>query len=308
MTSALELEGVTLINRGIALWGQGQREDAVQTMRQGVAVCRAAEAIPVLEHSIKIRRIYRGKSHEFTADLAGTLKNLGSALHEAGSQPEAITALTESVSTYRALIEADHPEYRFPLARALNGLGNARGLVAGTMNDFDEAITLLRAYDLEHFDDAAMLLAAALASQCGILLHQGNYPRALDNVDEAVAIFRRLGTGNPAGVEPYLAKALTTRAEALVRLERFQDAHTAATEALNIIRRCYTVNPDGWRKQLITTLQLLAPVLRALDRPSEAADLNTEIDRLIEEDSRDDKPLHRPEKPKGFLARLRRKR
>jgi tetratricopeptide (TPR) repeat protein len=332
----LEAEGVSLVNRGLALWNQGLREEAVTTTRQGIAVCRRlavaeparinhlalalsnlggmlidwgrpAEAIPVLEHSIKITRIYSDKSHEFTADLAGALKNLGSALQECGSQPEAIAALTESIATYRSLVEQGRPQYEVPLARALNSLGNARGLVAEARDDFDAAIALLRREDSE---EAAMQLAATLASQCGVLMHLNDHERAVANSEEAVAIFRRLGETSTMGVEPYLASALPTMAEALMAVGRLDEAHTAATEAIGIIRRYSAANPDGWRQRLIRALRLLGDLLPALNRHAEAAAAAEELARLVEEDRHDVKALHRPapEKPKGFFSRFKRRR
>ncbi|MFB7090555.1 tetratricopeptide repeat protein [Streptomyces sp. NPDC056296] len=333
----LEAEGVSLVNRGLALWSQGLREEAVTVMRQGIAVCRQlavaepakinhlalalsnlggmlvdwgrpAEAIPVLEHSIKITRIYSDKSHEFTADLAGALKNLGSALKECGSQQEAIVVLTESVATYRRLVGQGRPQYEVPLARALNSLGNARGLVAEARDDFDAAIALLRREDLA---ESALQLAATLASQCGILMHLKCHERAVANSEEAVAIFRRLGDTNPAGVEPYLAHALPTMAEALVAVGRLDEAHTAATEAIGIVRRRSTANPDGWRQHLIRALRLLGDLLPTLNRHAEAAAVAEELARLVAEDHHDDKALHQPapEKPKGFfLSRFKRRR
>ncbi|AQS71550.1 tetratricopeptide repeat protein [Streptomyces pactum] len=336
----LEAEGVSLVNRGLALWSQGLREEAVTLLRQGIAVCRQlavaepakinhlalalsnlggmlidwgrpAEAIPVLEHSIKITRIYSDKSHEFTADLAGALKNLGSALNECGSQPEAIAVLTESAATYRSLAEQGRPQYEVPLARALNSLGNARGLVAEARDDFDAAIALLRREDSA---EAAMQLAVTLASQCGVLLHLHCNEHALANSEEAVAIFRRLGDTNPGGVEPYLANALPTMAKALVAVGRLDEAHTAATEAIGIVRRYSTANPDGWRQQLIRALRVLGDLLPTLNRHAEAAEVAEELVRLVEEDRHDVKALHqpapeKPEKPKGFFfSRFKRRR
>ncbi|MFI1333449.1 hypothetical protein ACH4U7_25770 [Streptomyces sp. NPDC020845] len=340
VSDMLEAEGVALVNHGLALWRQGSREEAVTTMRQGIAVCRrlavaepakinhlalalsnlgamldewgrTAEAIPVLEHSIKIMRIYSDKSHEFTADLAGALKNLGSALNQCGSQPEAISTLTESVETYQSLVEQGRLQYELPLALALNSLGNARGLVAAAMDDFDAGIALLRHQDFEDSVEAAMLLASTLASQCGVLMHLTAYERALVNSEEAVAIFRRLGEANPAGVEPYLATALVTRAEALTAVDRLDEAHTAATEAIGIVRRCSAAKPDGWRNRLIRALRLLVDLLPALNRHAEAAVAAKELARLVEEDRHDVKALHRPspEKPKvSFFSRFRRRR
>ena len=151
------------------------------------------------------------------ADLAGALKNLGSALKECGSQPEAIVALTESAATYRDLVEQGRPQYEVPSARALNSLGNARGLVAEARDDFDAAIALLRR---GHLAESALQLALTLASQCGILMHLNCHERAVANSEEAVAIFRRLGETDSTGVEPYLASALPTMAKVLMAVAR----------------------------------------------------------------------------------------
>ncbi|MFD8383236.1 hypothetical protein ACFV2X_32800 [Streptomyces sp. NPDC059679] len=115
----LEAEGVALVNRGLALWRRGSREEAVTTMRQGIAVCRQL----------------------------------------AVAEPAKINHL----------------------ALALSNLGNARGLVAAAMDDFDAGIALLRHEDFEDSDEAAMLLASTLASQCGVLMHLTDYERALVN-------------------------------------------------------------------------------------------------------------------------------
>lgn len=336
----LEAEGVSLLNHGLALWNQGSREEAVVTVRQGVAVCRRlavadpakinhlalalsnlggmlgewgrpAEAIPVLEHSIKIMRIYSDKSHEFTADLAGTLKNLGSALRECGSRPEAVAALTESIQTYRTLVGQGRPQYELHLARALHSRGIARGLDPAAREDFDAAVALLRHPDFEDLGEAAMLLAATLAGRCGVLTHLSDHERAVADSGEAVAIFRRLAEANPTGVEPYVAQALGARAEALMAAGRLEEAHAAATEAIAIVRRCSAANPDGWRKRLMHSLHLLGDLLPALGRHAEAAAVAGELARLAEEDRHDVKALHRPSpgKPKGsFLSRLKGRR
>jgi hypothetical protein len=272
-------------------------------------VGRPVEAIPILAHSIKIQRVYADRGHEFTAVLAGTLKNLGSELKEVGSSQEAIDALTESVAMYRGLIEQGRTEYEVQLARALNGLGNVRGLDSAALADFDAAILLLRQQDLADNLEASMLLAAALASECGVLIYLARYEQALANADEAVSIFRRLGEANPGGVEPYVGRSLATKAEALLKLNRPAEADAAATESIEIIRRCYAAHPDGWRKDLIAALRLLVDLLPRLDRSAEAAEIAEEIDRLVEEDSVDVKPLHRPAPEKrSLLSRFRHKR
>jgi hypothetical protein len=270
---------------------------------------RAEEAIPILEHAIKIQRVHADRGHEFTATLAGTLKNLGSELKETGSRARAIETLTESVGMYRELIGEGRPEYEVALAQALNSLGNARDLDPAAMDDFDAAIPLLRKQDLDDFPESAMLLAAVLASECGVLIYLKEYERALANADEAVAIFRRLGEDNPGGVEPYVGRSLGTKAEALLRLDRLGESHAAATESIEIIRRCYAANPDGWRKQLIAALRVLVELLPRLDRAAEADDIAVETDQLVAEDDADVKPLHRPAPEKrSFLPRFRRER
>jgi tetratricopeptide (TPR) repeat protein len=320
-SDALEAQGVALVNRGLQLWGQGSRDEAVVTMRQGVAVCRqlaavdiakvnhlalalsnlggmlhewgrSEEAIPVLEHSIKITRIYSDRGHEFAADLAGALKNLGTAFQECGRASESIAALSESVQIYRELVDQGRREYEVALAGALNSLGNGRGLVAEARGDFDAAVSLLRKEDYEGNDEAAMLLALTLASQCGVLMHLADNDQAVGNSEEAVAILRQLGASKGAEVEPYLGRVLVTRAAALRTVGRLEEANTDATEAVAIVRRCYRANPDGWRAELIRGLRQLADLLPLLNRHREAADIAEEIERLIEEDRHDDKPTH----------------
>jgi tetratricopeptide (TPR) repeat protein len=302
-------KGVELVAQGLALWDRGDREDAIRVTRRGVGVLRhlaiadpgtshhlatalsnlggmldgagrPAEAVPVLEQSVRFRRIFAGKSQEFVADLAASLGNLGRAFSACGLREKATEALGESVESYRGLVEGGASEHRAALASSLNSLGNARGLDAAARRDFDEAIALLRELDPEHVDDVAMLLAAALTSMCGVLMYLGDRDAAAANSAEAVTLFRRLGEPNPAAVAPYLAKALVVRAEALHATARSEEALTAAEEATAIVRDRAAENPEGWRTLLAETLRLLAKLYTALGRRRQAATAATEAERL----------------------------
>ncbi|MQA77283.1 MAG: tetratricopeptide repeat protein [Streptosporangiales bacterium] len=332
MTS-LEEAGADLIDQGNALWARGHRAEAVQVTRQAVRYLRELaqanpatshhlatalsnlgsmlvdsgqheEAIPVLEQSVVFRRIFADKGTEFTADLAISLANLGRAHTHVERLVDAQEALQEAVDTYRALLDQGLTEYRHATAMSLNSLGNARGLVPAATGDFDEAIALLRALDPVENDDIALILAATLASQCGILLHVGDGVRADANSAEAVRLFRRLAEPNPTGVAPYLAKALVVRAEALQQVSRPQDALAAVEEAIAIIRICADANPEGWRDQLARSLRLAATAFHSLGRADEAAAASEEADRLTAQDA----ALPEESRPEGrtrsLLSRL----
>jgi tetratricopeptide (TPR) repeat protein len=234
---------------------------------------RHAEALPVIEEAINIRRELVAGSDRYRLDLSNSLMNLGVALSELGRHAEALAADREVVAIRRALAAADRDRYRPELASALANLSqrqSALGRYAQALEVAEEAGAIRQ--ELAGIDPGRYRpdLASSL-NALGIRFSAlGRYAEALRVAQEAAAIHRELAAADPDRYLPDLAQSLQNLGVSLGDLGRSAEELPVAQEALAIRRELAAANPARWQSDLASMLANLSSVLSEVGRSGEA--------------------------------------
>ncbi len=141
------------------------------------------------------------------ARVAGWRGNLSNRLGDVGDRAGALEVITEAVTGYRRLAEANPAAYLPNLAASLNNLSgrlSETGDRTGALEAITEAVTGYRR--LAEANPAAYLpdLAASLNNLSGCLSETGDRAGALEAITEAVTGYRRLAEapGRPGDFHP----------------------------------------------------------------------------------------------------------
>jgi len=235
---------------------------------------RPAEALPVLEEAITIRReLAAADPDRYRSDLTNSLVNLGVALAELGRVPEALAADREAVAIRRELAAADPDRYRPDLGFSLANLAQrlfAMGRSAQALQATEEAAAIyqeLAAADPQQYRADLAISLDALGIRFSAL---GRYAEALQVTEQAAALHRELAAADPDRYRPHLAQSLGNLGVSLSELGRSDEALAVTEEALAIRRELAASSPGRWRPDLATTLDNLGAQLSDLARFAEA--------------------------------------
>jgi serine/threonine-protein kinase len=203
--------GLDLNNLSVNLWRRG----------------KYAEALPLAEEALAVRRELRGEEH---TDVASSLLNLASILQATGHYDRAEQLLRQCLAMRRKLLGTAHPH----VAIALSNLGlllSTRGRLEESEQAHREALAIRRAA----FGDDHLEVATSLNNLGTVLYGKGDRAGAVEHFERALAIWRRelsethpnvlsglnnLGAarrdlGDLAGAERVLREALALRRKAL---------------------------------------------------------------------------------------------
>ena len=234
---------------------------------------RPAEALPVIEEAITVRRELVAGSDRYRFDLSNSLMNLGVALSELGRYAEALAADRETVAIRKDLAAAEPERHRPEYASALANLSQrhfALGQYAQAFQVAEEAAVIRRelaAADPGRYRPHLALSLDALGIRLSAL---GQYAAALQVTEEALTINRDLAAADQDRYLPDLANSLHNFTISLSDLGRSAEALPAAEEALAIRRELAAASPARWRPDLATSFDNLGVILLELGRPSEA--------------------------------------
>ncbi|WP_189244150.1 tetratricopeptide repeat protein, partial [Planobispora rosea] len=204
------------------------------------ALGRPAEALPVTEEAVTIRReLAERYPDRYAPALAASLSNLGIRFSELGRPAEALPAEQEAVTLYRELAQVYPDRYAPALAASLSNLGNhlaVLGRPAEALPAEQEAVTIRRELAERYPDRYAPALAASL-SNLGIRFSElGRPAEALPAEQEAVTIRRELAERYPDRYRPDLARSLSNLGIRFSELGRPAEALPVTEEAVTIRR------------------------------------------------------------------------
>ncbi len=229
----------------------------------------AQEALDQLTHA-------RNAGYDATqprADRARLLNNLSNRLADLDRHDDALTAIQEAVTHYRALA-SEHPDAFLPnLAASLNNLSNSLadlGRDEDALTAIQEAVELRRALAAERPALFLSNLATSLNNLSNSLAGLGRDEDALTAIQEAVTHYRALATERPDAFLPNLAASLNNLSNRLADLGRDEDALTAIQEAVELRRALAVERPDVFRPDLAISLDNLSNRLADLGRREEA--------------------------------------
>ncbi len=220
---AQALVATDLDNLSVTLWRRG----------------KYAEAIPLAEEALVLRRRLHGEEH---TEVATSLLNLASILKASGEYDRAEDLVRACLAMRRKLLGDGHPH----VALALNNLGlllHARGRLEEAEQIHRDALAIRRAA----FGDDHLEVAASLNNVGTLLYAKGDLAGAANHFEQALTIWRRelagthpnllsglnnLGAarrdqGDLEGAEPVLREALALRRKAL------GDEHPDVAQSLN---------------------------------------------------------------------------
>jgi CHAT domain-containing protein/Tfp pilus assembly protein PilF len=160
---------------------------------------RFAEAVPLLEEALSIRRqLYPTADYpQGHPALAEILYNLSLLLRNQGEYDRALPLCRKALAMRRALYaEVQSPDRRAAVAASLNNLG----LLLAVEGDHGRALPILQQaldeyqalYPREHYRRGHADLAACLTNLGSLLMSQGEYGRALPYLQQALAMHQAL--------------------------------------------------------------------------------------------------------------------
>ena len=247
--ASLANKAVLLSNLSVRLTNLGQREEALDTDLQALAIRRQlAEARP----------------DDLLPDLAASLNNVSVSLADLGRQEEALDATQEAVTIHRSLAEA-RPDAVLPyLATSLNNLANRLselGRQEEALDAAQEAVTIRRS--LAEVRPNAFLpnLALSISNLANCLSDLGRREEALDAAHEAVTLRRRLAEIRPDAFLPNLAASLNNLALRLGELGRSEEALNAARDAADLYRQLTEARPDAFTENFCRSLWTLGSAI-----------------------------------------------
>ena len=216
-----------------------------------------AEAEPLLEEALELRRDTRGPRDPVTAE---TLRQLGDRDFSAGHYARAEQRFREALVSLGARPGA-------PLALTLGGIARtlrAQGDLDAASDHFDRALEAGRA----SLDDEDPVIARILQGRAGLEQEQGDLQAAQESLERALAIYRQAhGERHPevAGTMQSIAMVLADR-------QLFTESDALFGDVLALQRQFY----DGPHPALATTLDSLASSLFARGRFKDAEPLALE--------------------------------
>jgi tetratricopeptide (TPR) repeat protein len=240
---------------------------------------RHAEALPVTERAVAVRRALAAADDRYLPDLARSLSSLGVKLSELGRPADAVAVTEEAVQIRRKLAAADPGRYHPGLAISLNNLGvwlaeinrSADALAAN-----EEAVAIRRGLAAANPDRYRSGLARSLTTLGVRLSELGRPAEALPVTEQAVAIYRDLAAANPDRNRAYLARSLSSLGLRLSELGRPADALPAEQEAVEIRRDLAAANPDRYRPDLAQSLGNIGAWFLRVGRPADALPVTEE--------------------------------
>ncbi|HET8681286.1 MAG TPA: tetratricopeptide repeat protein [Micromonosporaceae bacterium] len=173
------------------------------------------------------------------AELAAWWNNLAVRQAEVGQRSEALHSITEAVTHYRQLAQANPAAFLPDLAMSLNNLANHQAQVgqrSEALHSITEAVTILRQLALAN--PAAFLpdLAGSLNNLANRQAEVGQRTEALHSITEAVTHYRQLAQANPAAFLPDLATSLNNLANQLAAAGQPAQAVAAYDQATTGLR------------------------------------------------------------------------
>jgi Tetratricopeptide repeat/Anaphase-promoting complex subunit 5 len=197
------------------------------------------------------------------------LNTYATMLSATGQREEALAAIEEAVTTYRALTDAFLPDLAMSLNNQSGHLADL-GQREEALAAIEEAVTTYRALTQAHPDTFLPDLATSLNNLSNRLGDLGRREDALTAIEEAVTAYRALTQAHPDTFLPDLAKALNNQSNRLADLGRREEALTAIHEALTLRRALAQASPDAFLPNLATSLNNQSSHLAGLGRREEA--------------------------------------
>ncbi len=235
--------------RGLALHGQGDRTQALQTVVDAVAI---------------YRRLVKINPATYEPVLAGNLSNLAKFQSETGDRAGALAAALKAVEIYRRLAEGDPAAYEPVLAAGLNNLAilqSTTGDRAASMAIALEVVEIRRRLAKANPAAYEPVLAGILNNLAILQSATGDRTGALTTGLEAVGIRRRLAKSGPAAYELDLAMSLNNLAGYQSATGDRVGALATALDAVEIYRRMARANPSAYEPDLARSLCMLALAL-----------------------------------------------
>jgi tetratricopeptide (TPR) repeat protein len=235
-------------NLGVRQSELGQREAALASIQEAVALCRPLAA---------------ASPDAFLADLAKSLNNLGNRQIELAQHGPALASVQEAVDIYNNLT-AKHPNSCLPdLAMSLTKLGSARSHL-GQHEDArictQQAVTIYRALAFAEPDAFLPYLAVSLRNLGVKQKALDDREHALTATREALDIHRKLAATRPDAFLFDLAKSLHNMGIAQGDLGQHESALASTQEAVNILRTLAAARPEvflSWLAVGLTNLGIL---------------------------------------------------
>jgi hypothetical protein len=208
-----------------------------------------------------------------TPDRALWLNTYATMLSATGRREEALAAIEEAVTAYRALAEARPAAFLPDLAMSLSnqsGCLSDLGRREQALAAIEEAVTAYRALAEPRPDAFLPYLAMSLNNQSNRLGDLGRREQALAAIEEAVTIRRALAEARPDAFLPNLATSLNNQSNRLGDLGRREQALAAIEEAVTAYRALAEARPDAFLPNLATSLNNESNGLSDLGRREEA--------------------------------------
>lgn len=223
---------------------------------------RSGDDAAALEHITGLYRSMVEEHHDnsFLPDLAGTLTDLSYALSASEHQQRALAAISEAVTVYRRLAEANPTAYRPRLARAVGTFGSLLGIVGRAeeaQQTLEEAADLYRQLALINLTVGLPGLINVLGNQAHLLSTLGRNHEAWAACREALDSVRQLTQATDPEDRPVLASIIELMAERLAEQEQHDEALATAREAEALTRELAARSPTAHRPSLARALDLL---------------------------------------------------
>jgi tetratricopeptide (TPR) repeat protein len=171
-----------LHNRAVVLCGRGSRTEAIESLREAVALRR---------------RLAEADAARYAPDLMASVELLGTLLHDLSRYEEAVELWGDAAAFLRPRAAAGG--FDGDLAAAVHNLG----LAYSALDRHDDGIAALteaigyRRRQADHGEHGDAALACALRQRSSDLAAIGRYAEARRDLDEAIAILRRLVEVDP---------------------------------------------------------------------------------------------------------------
>jgi hypothetical protein len=231
------------------------------------AVQNAMALYQRLPEALTFYRELAADDYGYRPDLALSLIGLVTHLSETGGQDAALSAVQESVSLYRGLVENDPDWYQPNLALALMILGalhSELGHLTEALSAEQEAICLYRELAADNPNRYRSILAASLNSLGFRLSELGFSSQALEVTREATRLYHEQATARrPHPNQSLVVSSPTSGTETPGLTDPGKDL-AAAQEAVRLYRTLAAINPHQYQPSLADSLERLGiQLLRA---------------------------------------------
>lgn len=276
----LDVDGTQVDDSDLREHGLLGKKVSVSDVERDANTERTAASDDLVPEMIEIvelnRRLAVLRPETCLPDLAISLNNLG----WSRSSPAGISALRESVSINRQLVEQDGKRYLPSLFHALSNLSGALEKQGANDEAFEvlgETIELSR-----NIPSAGSGIDLALNFQrySELASHLARQDEAIAAAREAVEIFRETAGGSPDAsmLRAWFVQSLDNLGLRFLEAGRHDEALAALDEALQIARARDELRIGT--RDLISVLKNRAAVLDALGRHAEADEATQEADNI----------------------------